>query len=157
MNRKIYLSKSGISGKGIFARQTCQIGEPLFFLNGRLVSRQKMIDLGEDGDVLIQVDNREYVIPTYPALYVNHSCSPSVGIRNDFSFVALRYLRKGDEITLDYSTTMLERMWTMPCQCNSPQCRSKIVDFDLVPSSIQNRYLRLDVVQGFIKKQIAQN
>ncbi len=113
-----------------------------------------MIAMGSDGDVLIQVDYKNYIIPTHPALYINHSCTPTVGIRDDYSFIALKYLHRGEELTLDYSTTMLERLWTLNCACGSPKCRSKIEDFDLIPAMLQQYYLERDVVQNFIAEEV---
>ena len=154
MNRKTYVSDSPIAGTGVFARKTCQIGEPLFFLTGELVTSEQMHKMEEAGDVLIQVELENYIIPTKPALLINHSCDPTVGIRDDFSFVALKYLQRSDELTLDYSTTMLERSWTMKCGCGAQNCRSKIEDFDLIPTEFQLRYLGLNVVQSFIRNEL---
>ena len=154
MNRKTYVNDSPISGIGIFARQSYRIAEPLFFLTGELVTRDQMMRMGEAGDVLIQVELENYVVPTKPALLLNHSCDPTIGIRDDFSFVALKYVQRGTELTLDYSTTMLERSWTMDCHCDAPNCRSIIKDFDLIPPDVQQRYLELNVVQSFIREEL---
>jgi hypothetical protein len=36
-------------------------------------------------------------------LCLNHSCSPNVGVRGQITFVALRHIPAGDELTLDYA------------------------------------------------------
>ena len=87
-------------------------------------------------------------------LFVNHSCEPNVGITDDLTLVTLRPIEKDEEIRFDYSTTMYERYYTMSCDCGSKICRGTIEDFDLLPDHLQKRYLKLGIVQSFIRDRV---
>ncbi|MDQ3908568.1 MAG: SET domain-containing protein-lysine N-methyltransferase [Acidobacteriota bacterium] len=59
--------------------------------------------------------------------YINHSCEPNSYMRitrGHILFMALRDIRPGEEITLDYETTLHPD--TKKCRCKSPACRGTI-------------------------------
>ena len=78
---------------------------------------------------------------------MNHSCDPNAGLKEDREMVALREIQPGEEVAFDYSTTMSERHWTMPCACGAAGCRKVVGDFHELPILVQQRYLQLAVVQ----------
>jgi hypothetical protein len=63
---------------------------------------------------------------------------------------ALKEINKGEELFWDYSTSMMERHWTMRCACGEKNCRKIITDFDLLPTELQLQYLRMNIVFPFI-------
>ena len=67
---------------------------------------------------------------------------------------ALTKIKAGEELFWDYSTSMLERRWTMQCECNEKNCRKKITDFDLLPTELQLKYLQMNIVLPFIAQLI---
>ncbi|BDE07484.1 SET domain-containing protein-lysine N-methyltransferase [Vulcanimicrobium alpinum] len=59
--------------------------------------------------------------------YINHSCSPTAfmrTVRGHLLVFALRDLRPGDEITIDYVATMHSDR--KRCTCGAPDCRGTI-------------------------------
>jgi SET domain-containing protein len=59
--------------------------------------------------------------------YVNHSCQPNCfrrTVRGHIIFFALRDIRPGEEITLDYVESYHPD--TKRCRCNAPSCRGTI-------------------------------
>lgn len=85
-----------------------------------------------------------------PSDFVNHGCEPNVGFTDgDLWFHALRDVAVGEELLWDYSTSMNEPGWSVPCRCGSARCRGTIQSFcDLSPHhqealrGIALRYLR---------------
>lgn len=55
----------------------------------------------------------------------NHSCNPNTAYIG-LNVVATRSIRKGEELTLDYSTFLDENMQSFACQCGSSNCRKII-------------------------------
>jgi hypothetical protein len=98
----------------------------------------------------IQIGQDRYLDTQAPAVYVNHSCEPNAGIRDDHQMVALTLIPKGREIRFDYSTTMQEQSFTMQCLCGAPTCRGIVRDFSSLPRKTRDRYLRMRIVVSFI-------
>ncbi|MEK7402596.1 MAG: SET domain-containing protein [Gemmatimonadota bacterium] len=86
--------------------------------------------------------------------YLNHSCRPNAAIRkrnNKLFLFAARDIRPSDEIVIDYSTiTGDDDMWRMRCHCGSPQCRTWIGRFGLLPPAIKRRYRRDGLLPDFM-------
>jgi hypothetical protein len=149
--------KNSKHGKGLFATENISQGFPLIKIEGKKLTFSDSLELGDKESYCLQVDIDKYIIPDEPFIYSNHSCDPNSGINRKLELVTLRPVMKDEEITWDYSTSMLERHWTMQCQCESPLCRQLITDFDLLPKITQNLYLRLGIVMPFISKYLKEN
>ena len=72
---------------------------------------------------------------------VNHSCNPNCGlwqIGGDTYLLSLRTIAPGEELSFDYSTSMLDEPWSMECACNDAACRGLIANsLDLPPETRQ--------------------
>lgn len=152
MSEKVYISESSL-GKGVFAKVPIEPRETAFYLTGKLI-RFDEAAAAVQGEYTIQIGVDRYVDPYSPARYLNHSCEPNAGFVDEIRLIALRQIVPGEEIRFDYSTTMLERYWELDCFCGSARCRGRIQDFDLIPESIQRKYLRLGIVQDFILNEV---
>ena len=122
---------------------------------GKLIDFNEALRLGDKESFALQVESNTYVYLDEPARFFNHSCDPNCGVRPDLTLVALRDIAKGEELTYDYSTTMLERKWTMDCKCGTNLCRGVVRDFDLVPEERRGYYLNRGVVQDFIVRSLS--
>lgn len=80
-----------------------------------------------------QVGWSTHVDLTTPARYINHSCDPNTGIRDNqwggFDFIALREIASEEEITWDYETSEYVSIAVSECRCGAPRCRSVIRGF----------------------------
>ena len=59
--------------------------------------------------------------------YINHSCQPNAFMKilyKHILFIALRDIRAGEEITIDYETTLHSD--DKRCICRAPKCRGTI-------------------------------
>lgn len=138
------------TGKGLFATEHIPKSTVLLTITGRPVTFRESAAMGESQSYCLQVGDEEYIIPDMPFRMSNHSCEPNCGINNNLEFFSLTDIKKDEELLWDYSTSMLERYWTMECHCGSSVCRKIITDFDLIPPALQLRYISLEIVMPFI-------
>lgn len=108
----------------------------------------------EAGANLLQIDEQLYILPDPPGVFANHSCCPNAGVVHTTTLIALREIRKDEEIRFDYSTTMDEDLWTMQCLCGEPECRGVVEDFKYLPQEVQRAYLTRGIVQPFIVRKM---
>ena len=142
--------KDAKHGKGIFAQKTILKGTTIIKIQGEKLNFSDSLELGDKESYCLQIGMDDYIIPDEPFIYSNHSCDPNAGLNHNLELVALRRIEPGEEICWDYSTSMLERHWTMQCHCGSPFCRHVITDFDLLPKHTQQFYLHLRIVLPYI-------
>jgi uncharacterized protein len=141
-------------GKGLFVTQHSAAGTILCTVSGPLLNFQQTLELQERESHCLQIDRDQYILCDPPFLYSNHSCEPNCGLNAQHQLFALCDLHEGEELFWDYSTSMLERHWTMTCNCGSVHCRKLITDFDLLPENLQAKYLQQEIVLPFIISQI---
>jgi hypothetical protein len=142
-------------GRGLFAVKGFAENELIVTLHGPRYDREDPIHDTVEGANLLQTGRRTYIMLQEPGVFANHSCDPNAGIRQNRLLMAIRGIRPGEEIRFDYSTTMDEGFWTMPCRCGSPSCRGVVRDFHTLPPLLRRRYLDLDIVQGFIARKFS--
>lgn len=76
--------------------------------------------------------------------YLNHSCNPTGYILfDDFSFRALRDIRKGEELTFHYCTTEFELSAPFQCVCGSENCMGWIRGFQYLSKEERERLFPL--------------
>ena len=135
-------------GLGVFANRDFKKGELVVRSSGKVISCQTEHSIQLDWDRHLDVDP--------PARYMNHSCNPNLGIRtngNGFpDFVAMRDIKKGEELTWDYAMsewTHYERSdpaldFDLTCRCGAKNCRGKFGYYSELPDELKERY------KGFI-------
>lgn len=141
-------------GRGVFAAQALQPGQPILVFTGPVLHHDEVMAPGGGRAYAVQIGPDEYLDAMSPARYVNHSCDPNAGLVNDRVLIALRPIGAREEIRFDYSTAMSRGHWTTKCRCGEPTCRRVILDFHHLPPITQNRYLQLRIVQRFIVDQV---
>jgi hypothetical protein len=138
-------------GRGVFAGRTFRRGEEVLEFFGDV---KDFADLGDDLDHALQVGPRDFMAASgLIDDYVNHSCDPNCGIRNDNGRIvlfALRDVPQGEEITFDYSTTQMNNIWGMKCACGTTLCRGEVRDFVELPATVKARYVSLRAVLPFL-------
>lgn len=140
MAKKIYVGNSRINGKGLFSNRNIKKGEIVFIMKGRLVkmnnfNRKEIIETPN----IVGVDKDLWIDPVKPYMYINHSCNPNTSVRGKVTFVALRDILKGEEVTFDYSISE-DSSWKMHCSCGEKCCRKIIRSVRFLPQEVFNRY-----------------
>jgi len=141
-------------GKGLFASIDIPKNTIVTRATGIPMNFAATLELKEKESHTLQTGPDQYILCDPPFLYSNHSCNPNCGLTPNLELKTLRNIRQGQELLWDYSTSMLERHWTMPCNCGSANCRHIIRDFDQLPEKLQAKYIRLDIVLPFILEKI---
>ncbi len=121
---------------------------------GPLIHYEDTKALGKQESYALQVKSDSYRLLDPPYRYFNHSCEPNCGLNPALDLVTIREVATGEELTWDYSTSMLERDWQMTCHCGKPSCRKRIGDFDSLPGDLHAFYINLNVVQTFILQRL---
>jgi hypothetical protein len=62
--------------------------------------------------------------------YFNHSCEGNLGFDENGDFVVRRNVRKGEELTYDYSLAESNPKFRMDCKCGANDCRKIITGND---------------------------
>jgi hypothetical protein len=149
----ILLEEVGGKGRGVFAGRDIAAQEEVLEFLGNIVDVSELEDLTH----ALQIGPREFLTSSGDVDdYVNHSCEPNCGIRNDDHRVvlfALRDIAKDDEITFDYSTTQTGGFWSMLCQCGSAKCRGMIGDFQDLPVNTKAFYVRQGAVLTYLVEE----
>jgi ribosomal protein S27E len=137
-------------GKGIFSTMDLPCGTVVCKVTGSVLSFEETVKLGDQECYCLQIDKKLYLIPSPPFYFSNHSCDPNCGLNERLELITIKDLKKGEELCWDYSTSMLERHWTMQCLCGKENCRGIIKDFDLLPQHLQHKYKNLKIVLPYI-------
>lgn len=141
MASKIVVGRSGIHGKGVFAKRDIKKGEVVFIFKGKPV-RWKVHDQKSSlhGQNWVGLSKEKWLDVISPGVFTNHSCDPSCGIRGRKKVTALRNIKKGEEITIDYSITEMDTLWHMKCRCGSKNCRGEIRSIQSLPKKTFDKY-----------------
>ena len=87
--------KSGIHGIGVFATKDIKKGELIFTMEGKTVNHPTRTS--------VQIDAKLHIEDKI-AGRINHSCTPNAKVdRKTKSFISLKDIKIGDEITFDYN------------------------------------------------------
>jgi hypothetical protein len=62
--------------------------------------------------------------------YLNHSCEGNCGFNEEGDFIAIREIKKGEELTYDYGLAESNPAFMMECTCGSESCRRVITGND---------------------------
>ncbi|HEY7370767.1 MAG TPA: SET domain-containing protein-lysine N-methyltransferase [Polyangia bacterium] len=143
---KTVVRVSGTHGRGLFAAKAIRKGEVVSIRGGhilpRRLPRRQRKPAGywgypiSDGFVLGPLTRRE---TESVMMFLNHSCAPNVGIRGQILFVAMRAIRPGEELTIDYAMFGGDPK-PMRCGCQADDCRGLITALDWRRQDLQRRY-----------------
>jgi len=144
---KTEVRQSKIHGRGLFATADIAEGEVVAVKGGHIVSREQLREQVTPrlGPVEIQIGDDLFITPVTQGqrdgsmLYSNHSCNANLGMRGEITFVALRDIRAGEELTHDWATTD-DDDYSVRCNCGSAQCRGTLTGKDWQRPELQERY-----------------
>ncbi|MDQ6654668.1 MAG: SET domain-containing protein [Verrucomicrobiota bacterium] len=125
---KLIARRSGINGKGCFAAVDLPARRKFGELVGeRISNREAARRVARGGKVRIcQLDDRWSIDASVggdATAYINHSCDPNCFSRishGHMQFFALREIRAGEEVTLDYTPSQHPGR---RCTCGAANCR----------------------------------
>lgn len=140
MEKLIYVKETPMKGKGVFALRDIRKDEIISSFTGPRVKIENLDEFpSEVVDHLFNVGTDEYIMAREPEVRTNHSCDPNAGIVQDVCLIAMRDIKKDEEITFDYSV-IINDDWVLDCLCGSPLCRKTIGKFRDLPQDVKDRY-----------------
>lgn len=140
MEKLICVKVTPLKGRGIFAVRDIRKSEIISTFTGPRVKIEHLDEYPQEVvDHLFNVGTDEYILAREPEVRTNHSCDPNAGIVNDVCLIAMRDIRKDEEITFDYSI-IINDDWTLDCLCGSPLCRKVIGKYRDLPQEIKDKY-----------------
>jgi hypothetical protein len=144
---KTEVRNSKIHGRGLFATADIARDEIAAVKGGHIVDRETLRHkvTSRLGPVEIQIDDNLFIAPVtdeereLSMLYSNHSCDANLGIRGEITFVAMRDIPAGEELTHDWATTDDDE-YSVKCNCGAPNCRGTLTGKDWQRPELQQRY-----------------
>ncbi|HEX6192693.1 MAG TPA: SET domain-containing protein-lysine N-methyltransferase [Chitinophagaceae bacterium] len=129
---------NSIAGFGIYASRNIREGEIIFKgeeRSQRIVTKRHVETHWNEDEKL---HFRRYAYPVSEELFIlwdedpsewapqNHSCEPNTAF-DGLNVLALKNIRKDEELTLDYAQFLDENMEPFQCKCGQPKCRGLII------------------------------
>jgi uncharacterized protein len=136
MQVHVWIGKSRIAGKGLFAGQDIPKDTIITRYLGTKISKAQSARALAHGNAYICALNNRYDIDgntlRNSARYINHSCDPNCVLQTTFRavwVVALRDIQAGEELTHQYNYAYdPARYMDFPCRCGAKNCVGYIVD-----------------------------
>lgn len=152
MDVKSYLSpktkvrKSAVEGYGLFAGRPIKKEEVVGIKGGHIIDWKRLKEYKDIiGASYLQIDDNFVIAPLKTRevkkvmMFLNHSCSPNVGIRGEIIFVAMRNIKDGEELTIDYAM-IDDDNYQMKCNCGARNCRQMVTGKDWKRANLQRKY-----------------
>ena len=152
--------KSAIAGLGLRATQPIKKGTRIMRMSGTRASDARVEALLNARklrrDNPLQVGPSTYIILDTVPVAANHSCTPNAAIVRTNTLVALKSIKKGDEITFDYSLVVGRENegWYMRCRCGADSCRTKIGAWTTIPKARLAEYKRARALPDFVLAEL---
>lgn len=150
VKEKIYVASAKfinpVLGYGVFAKKPIKKGEVIFIIKGKKIPL-KIKDTNDSALLpnAISLGKELWLDPfkENPLTYLNHSCNPNSALKGSVSVVAIKPIKKNEQVTIDYSITEWDKYWKLDkvCKCGSKDCRKTIRSIHSLPLKIYSRYL----------------
>lgn len=157
---KTEVRESKIHGRGLFAKADIAKGEIVAVKGGHIVDRETLRReiAPRLGPVEIQIGDDLFIAPVNDGerelsmLYTNHSCEPNIGLRGEITFVAMRDISTGNELTHDWAMTD-DDDYSIECNCGAHNCRKTLTGKDWQRPELQQKYA--GYLSAYVAKKIA--
>lgn len=116
--KDIIVKKSKIDKKGVFANRDFKEGEIVLKWKPKILTKKQANELTLNDKNYLFIENNKYYLLQSPEKFVNHSCEANTQV-NNFSDVATRKIKKGEEITSCYPNKDIK---DFKCKCGSKKC-----------------------------------
>lgn len=140
-SQKVVVKKTSNQGLGVFALDDINKDEVIAMFDGDIYDKDFDGWTDEILDHVIQFAPLKWRDSKGIARRLNHSCEPNCGIKDLFKIVAMRDIKKGEELTWDYEMTEKNEFgWRMKCRCGTESCRKSIGNFKNMPLEVRVKY-----------------
>jgi SET domain-containing protein len=146
LSPKTKVKNSRVHGRGLFAVRPICKNEIVGIKGGHVVDLKTLKKhRALIGDAYLQISDKFFLAPLKKEevlkvmMFINHSCEPNMGLCGEITFVAMRDIKMGEELTGDYAMagTYGDKML---CHCGKKNCRGAITQHDWQNEDIQKKY-----------------
>ena len=137
---------SPLHGLGIVATEDIKKGEDILVYGGVIIHTSEIKDYWKImGHVGTQIDDNFFIVPTSREELaargtINHSCEPNTGFKDQIQLIAIKDIKKGEELSVDYAFCESLFPNSFDCNCGSLSCRKKITKDDWQIKELQEKY-----------------
>ncbi len=156
---KVKVFKSNIFSCAPFAVKNIKRGELIRVTGGIVIPKREVKKYHKEVgcELEIQVDDNFFLAPSNKSErkdtgLFNHSCNPNVGFLDSIRIIAIRNIKKGEELTLDYAM-FGGASKLFKCACGAKNCRKTISKDDWKIKEIQKKYG--EYLSPYLKKKIS--
>lgn len=139
-SKKTFVGPSKIHGNGVIAKKNIKKGEIIFVIKGELLHWNPDIPQPKNSEMWVGIDRNIWIDPHGVTRYLNHSSNPNSGIRGRVVLRAIKNIKRGEEITIDYSTTEEYTPWKMK-DCKGEGERKFVRSIQFLPLKTYQKYL----------------
>lgn len=132
-----------IEGRGMFALQPIGKGEIVTIWGGDVVPTADFKTLPEyQKRQSAQVEDGFYLVSSKPGPgdYINHCCDANAGLQGQIVVVAMRDIKPGEEVCIDYAMCDSTPGEDFECSCGAANCRRLITSDDWKLPDLRQRY-----------------
>lgn len=150
MNPKLEVRNTGKYGKGVFTKENIKNNEMLAVFGGHVfTANEEEKLLGDLTDYSLQITDNLVIGPyfkeeIFESESFNHSCEPNAGFKGQIFLVAMKNIKKREQITFDYAMVLSKskntKFYKLKCLCGSKKCRGYITDNDWKNPKLQKKY-----------------
>ena len=141
---KVYVAKTDNLGKAIFAKFNLKKDETIFIVKGIIKKGTYNSTFCCEGPNWLALAKNTWISPfdNNPWRYINHSCNSNAGLKGKVTVVAMKDIKKDEQITIDYSITEDDPYWNMKCNCEQKNCRKTIRSVRFLSPKLFTKYER---------------
>ena len=123
-------------GWGLLASKSFSKGDKIFTTNAIATVPRDSHSLQKGWDTHVRID--------LPGRFMNHSCDGNMGIQDNdtgaYDLYALREIKEGEELLVDYESFEYEIKGFDHCMCGSEKCRGSVGGFKENGAAIKEQY-----------------
>ena len=140
------IGKSKKHGVGLFSKKNFKRNQLVLVCSGPIITKCSKLTLPIDYNLFLDLSDKKN-----HSKFINHSCEPNCGIKNRTQIVAMKNIKKGEEITIDYSMVLYDYDYynwkgNIKCACGSKNCTGERGGYKNLSLSQKKRY------KGFISE-----
>lgn len=130
--------------RALFATEAIRKGEIIGAFDGKIYKAENASHIPNEPPIYAQDHAIQFAKDKYRdskgiARLVSHSCEPNCGVKDKFKIIAMRNIKKGEELSFDYD--MSENSdWRMKCECGNKNCRKVVGSYNKLPQKIREKY-----------------
>ena len=147
INPKLEVKDTKKYGKGVFANKDIEKDSTLAIFGGYIMTLEEESRLDNsisdsshqiDDDLVIGIKDKREI---QAVDFFNHTCDPNAGFRGQIFLVAMKNIKKGEEVTFDYAMVLGgDKIYKLNCLCKKTKCRGVITNYDWKKKDLQKKY-----------------